>query len=266
MKGFTTALNIPDCHIPWHNVAAYEIMIDIAKDFDAKYGIDQINILGDFLDFYWVNLHPKLPSHFSVKGTFRDEVYIGIQKLKQLRSLFPNAEIRFLEGNHEQRLVRYLVKNAPALFDIVNLKELLKLDELGIEYIEYGKNQLVQCLDTDYYLRHVPYSQGKHCALGTIDKKHISLGFGHTHRKQSATVCDALGKELTANSLGWLGDRSAPVFSYMDSDDWSMGFEFVFDFRGTFHSQYIDIKNLQAHWEGHIYESDYIPHYNGQVT
>ena len=81
MKGYKSALNIPDCHIPWQNEAAYQIMIDVAKDFDKDYGLDQINILGDFLDFYWVGLHPKLPTHKSVKGTFKDEVYIGIKKL-----------------------------------------------------------------------------------------------------------------------------------------------------------------------------------------
>lgn len=263
------AVNIPDCHIPWHNQIVVQLML-MAMDFlHAVYGIDQINILGDTLDYFWVKLHPKLPSEYGMKGTFKDEAYIGHHFFKMLERRYPGAEIKYFEGNHEWRLARYLIAKAPELFDIVNTEGLLKLDEIDLQFIPYGKQQLEPCLDTDYYLRHVPYNMGKHCAAATIANKHISLGFGHTHRKQSFSCKDALGKELTGRSLGWLGDRLAPPFGFMDVDDWTLGFEYGWSINGRWHSTYVDMvennNTFSCVVEGQVYTGDYIPYYRGDV-
>jgi len=53
----------------------------------------------------------------------------------------------------------------------------------------------------------------------------VSLGLGHTHRKQSYTFKDALGKEISCYSLGRLGDRLAAPLNYMGSDNWSNPFK-----------------------------------------
>ena len=77
------ALNIPDCHIPWHDKAAYTVMLTIAKDLNEKVKpLDQINIMGDFADFHGVKLHPKMPYEMSLKETLRDEirqVYLAVK-------------------------------------------------------------------------------------------------------------------------------------------------------------------------------------------
>ena len=53
------ALIIPDCHIPYHDRRSYEIMLEVAKDIDQDYGLDEIVILGDYADFYAINAHGK---------------------------------------------------------------------------------------------------------------------------------------------------------------------------------------------------------------
>jgi len=245
-------------------------MLEVAQAYNDKCGLDEINIMGDYIDMYWVNLHPKLPDHFTVKGTFKDEIQIACHELSRLRSLFPKARIRYIEGNHEYRLPRYLTAKAPELFDIVSIKELLQLDKHGIVYVPSGKTQIVPCLDTAYYLRHKPFSMSKHCARATLDKKMTSLGFGHTHRKQCATTTDALGKELYGRSLGWLGDRLAPVFSFMDCDEWSQGFEFVVSEKRVPHHQYVDVRTIEATrsavFDGHLYSLPYQKPYDGNYT
>jgi hypothetical protein len=250
------ALNIPDTHVPWHDPKAWNILLTIAQDVHEKYGIDEINILGDFLDFFWVSLHPKLPDAMSIKETFQDEVAQGCKMLMELRKMFPGVKINFLEGNHEFRLMRYIVKNCPALWDLPELKleYVLKLDELDINLYPFGKKQLYRCFgDSEYVLRHQPFNGGKHCAASSLRKK-VSIGFGHTHRKQTFTETDAFGKEFQARSLGWLGDRNAPVFSYMDHDDWCQGFEFAWQISGEMHYQYVEIKEGKAIYEGTVYE------------
>jgi hypothetical protein len=129
-------------------------MLSIAKDVDIDLGIDEINILGDFLDFFWFGLHPKMPGQMSIRETLTDEIYQGIKKLEELREAFPNATINFIEGNHEYRMVRYIVAKCPELYDMFKLDEILQFDRMGINYIPYGKQQKHRILDTDIYCRH----------------------------------------------------------------------------------------------------------------
>lgn len=250
------ALNIPDCHVPWHDQKAWEIMLLVATDQNKLLPITQINIMGDFADFYWFSLHDKLPSAMSVKETLKDEIYQCIKKLEELRKLFPDAEINFVEGNHEFRMVRYIVKKCPELYELFTLPELLQFDRLSINYIPFGRHQLHRVLDTDLYMRHQPFNGGKNCASSTAHNKGISLLFGHTHRKQSYTFKRADGKSVTCISGGWLGDVKAPVFDYVDSENWAQSFSFVFSHgKGDWHIHEIDIKNHKAVYNGYIYEN-----------
>lgn len=223
-----TALNIPDCHVPFHDKRAWKCMIKFAQQQNEIKKIDEINILGDFCDFFYLSLHPKMPEQFSVKETLKNEIAECRKHLEELRQKFPKSKIYFIEGNHEYRLMRYIVAKAPELFEFFNLPELLNFKKLKIKFIPYGKYQLKRCLDTNYYLRHEPYAAGENCAGGTLKKGHVSIGFGHTHRTQSYVIKRPDGVELEAHSLGWLGDPTSPVFSYVKGiDTWSQGFQFV---------------------------------------
>lgn len=249
------SLNIPDSHIPFHCEESFQLMLNVAKDVDRDIGISEINILGDFLDFFWVSLHPKGPATSSVKQSFKDEIYEGIQKLKLLRELFPKATINYIEGNHEFRLVRYLIAKCPELYDLYSLPDILCFDEIGVNYFPFGKGQKVSCLGTDLFMRHQPYNQGKNCAATTAHNKGISLLFGHTHRIQSYHLVRGDGTEVSVYSTGWLGDRTQPVFEYMDTDDWGTGFTMTYAFsEKDWHVHQIHIKNGKAVYNGSLYE------------
>ena len=101
------AINIPDCHIPWQCNSSWRLLMSIGGDLESTSGVDEVNIMGDFLDFYWCSLHPRLPEAMSIKETMKDEIAQGIEKLEELRVAFPNAVINFIEGNHEYRLMRW---------------------------------------------------------------------------------------------------------------------------------------------------------------
>lgn len=227
-------------------------MIRTAQSFDKQNKITEINILGDFADFFWLSLHPKMPEQFSIKKTLKQEIDEVVKHLTELREKFPKAKIYFIEGNHEYRLMRYITAKAPELFEFFNLVDLFKFKELKIKYVPYGKYQLKRCLNTNYYLRHEPYAAGENCAGSTLKKGHVSLGFGHTHRTQSYVIKRPDGVELEAHSLGWLGDSSSPVFSYVKNiDTWTQGFQFVTATSDkNFYIQNVRIKNGKAFWGG----------------
>lgn len=250
-----TALLIPDVHWPWGDCAAYEKMLNISRFQNEINPLDEIIILGDFADCYTLSLHKKLPSHLTMSSTrLTDELSDVYFRLHELRSSFPKAKITYLEGNHEFRLGRYIIDKCPEVFGLIKLlPEVLKLDQLKIDWIPYGRHQLYNVFNTDLYCRHAPWNGGKHTAMGTADRGKISLIFGHTHRKQSATIRTADGKEISCISMGNLVNDKSEIFDYMDHDDWSKGFGFVFADKDNWHLTYVDIKGEKAAYHGQIF-------------
>lgn len=250
-----TILVIPDCHIPWHDKQAYKVMLDIASFQNELYPITEVLLLGDYADAYSISLHPKLPSHLQVSPrTLTDELVEVHYELTVLRALFPQAKITYLEGNHEYRLQKYIIAKAPELLGLVKtLPEYLFLKDLDIKWIPYGRHQLYRISNTNLYARHVPWDGGRHTALNSLQKGHISLLFGHTHRKQTASIKKPTGEELVACSMGNLVNSNAEIFDYMDHNDWGQGFGFVFVEGGDHYLNYIDIKKGKACYHGSMY-------------
>jgi hypothetical protein len=248
------AINIPDCHIPAIDEVSWEILTKIGGDIESDFSVDEVNIMGDFIDLYALSLHTKMPSCNDIKESIEDELSQATKKLKQLRQIFPNAKIRYLFGNHENRFDRIVTLKLPELFGLVTLDKLLGLDKLEIEHTPYGKNQLVSCLGTGLMLRHAPWNCGKHCAAGSLHQKMVSLAFGHTHRLQSYNARTATGETISCYSMGWLGDRKNPIFDYMDHNNWSQAFQVVTSIKKEFFVNTVEIKNHKAVYNNHVYE------------
>ena len=107
-KGLVRLGILPDCHHPNADDAAW----NLALRGLAVHKPEILILLGDFADGESISLHePDEP------GTrdFKDEVGEVMRALTQLDALGCKRKI-YLEGNHEQRLGRYLARNAPALF------------------------------------------------------------------------------------------------------------------------------------------------------
>ena len=230
-------------------------MLEIAQFQNDLLPLKEIIILGDFADCYAVSLHSKLPSHLQMTPRkFTDELSEAYYHLKQLRDTFPGAEIIYLEGNHEARMQKYIIKNCETIAPYIKtLPEILHLDSMNIRWVPYGRHQLYPVLNSNLYARHAPWDGGKHTARGSVDKGHISLLFGHTHRKQRATATRADKEEIECFSMGWLGDEDAEIFDYMDKSNWSKSFGFVFKHKDNTFVDVVDIKKNMAQYHGQIY-------------
>jgi UDP-2,3-diacylglucosamine pyrophosphatase LpxH len=244
-----TALVIPDCHIPYHDARAYQLMLDVSTDI----GADEVVILGDYADFYAINAHGKNPD---LTHVLQDEVFETIEHLKQLKKLFPKAKKVYIQGNHEFRLERYIKSKAPDLFGVTDTKTILELKLLGFEYVPYGPNQKYSILGTDLYARHEPLAGGKHVAQNTVEKAMCSMIFGHTHRLQEAQTVTADGRNLRGISSGWLGDKHHPVMQYVKGHhQWAQGVSIVRSLPyGTWWNQLVHIIDYKCIVDGHLYE------------
>lgn len=126
----TTRLVLPDVHIPFHDPLLVATWMDFAKDLKPS-GVD---IIGDLCDFYLLSRFDKNPSR---RASVQAEADDGRLLLGSIRkTVGRNADIRFSEGNHENRLQRFLWSPGKALADIRGLRvqDLLGLADHGISY------------------------------------------------------------------------------------------------------------------------------------
>ncbi len=119
-----------DAHIPYHDSPTLRGFIEDCRRMAVK----AILLNGDVLDFYQLSDFVRDPS----KPRMRDEILKGRQFLEYLRATFPRARIVYKEGNHDERLKRYLANRAPDLLDLedIRLQKLIRADDYGVEWVE----------------------------------------------------------------------------------------------------------------------------------
>lgn len=213
---------VPDVHFPVHDKRKVSIVTKIMNDWQPDY----ITLLGD-LD------HMNAPSRW-VSGTpeeWKERVAVTTETttkkwLRELREDHPDAEIVYLEGNHELRLREYIAKNAPALDGLVTMPKILDLDNLGIEYHEYGKPP--RKMYAGHYAHHGSYVS-KH-ASESAKKELLAYGVsgfsGHTHRfgEYHKTYLD--GRQLSWYECGHLSDPKKQ--DYNQHHNWQAGFMYAY--------------------------------------
>lgn len=118
---------IPDAHIPYHHPKRLRELLDAIR------GCEVIVIMGDLIDAYSVSSFDKDPRR---KETMADEFAEARKWLRVIRDENPTAEIHFIEGNHEARFDRYIIRNARALVGLegMSIREQLHLDKYNIKY------------------------------------------------------------------------------------------------------------------------------------
>lgn len=230
------ALIIPDCHIPNHHRKAYGSMMNAALDV----GIDEVVILGDYADFYPFMFHDKHPL---VGIKLEDEMNAVNDELDKIDSSFPDAKKCFIEGNHEDRLERYICKNAPALFGVTETKRLFKLDQRpNWTFVKWGPTQQYQVLGSKLYARHRPPTN---IAKNNAKEAGCNLVYGDIHKIEEGYHNSLKGDQRVAFCVGWLGDkRYDKIFGYVKNHhQWQMGFGLVYvdTETGIFYHQIIPI-------------------------
>ena len=182
-KRFETFLWMGDQHVPYQDVKTNKMVLKFCKDLKP----DTIILGGDVMDFYSVSSYDKDPSR---ANKLQKEIDKGIKYLEKVRSASSNSKIMYLEGNHENRLERYL-KRHPELWDIKALKipSLLELTELDIKYKQHY-------LHKNFLFKHGDYCN-KYSSNKELEVEGINGMSGHSHRNQM------FSKNTRAGYLAW---------------------------------------------------------------
>lgn len=209
---------INDLHIPFHDEKAVSLVLDIFADI----GIDDLYINGDLLDFYSINAHGA--KHPDIHVNLETELESGLDFIKLLRKKLPKARVIFKFGNHEWRLDRFIMNNAPAFWNIVKLENQLQLNHYKIESTEY--NHPTRVGKTNLYIQHSPPSYSENAAMTSLKKKmDASFIFGCTHRRDYACKTGVNGALYEVFCNGWLGDIASLSNSHKNVFNYTKGHE-----------------------------------------
>lgn len=247
----TRTLVFGDVHLPFHDKDNLDLVLNVAEDLS----VDRIICNGDFIDFYAINSHN--PKHPVVKTTLQDEMIAGREFFEDLRKRFPKTEIIFNKGNHENRLDRFIIKNAKQFFDILTIENFIDFNRLEIEVFPY--NNRYQIEDTACFVQHSPpsYSSPMACLKKKFDETHI---YSCTHRVGHGCVTGSSGKVYDCFFLGWFGSTNltpehSEVFSFPKGhENWQTSFAIVTVIDKTeHHINSYNIRNKKVVCDGHLY-------------
>ena len=205
---------IPDSHLPYEDKKAFALMLKAGKAFKPDHAI----ILGDFGDFFGVSSHSKNPNRALKLKEEVDDIKIGLDKVIALGA----KNNVFVEGNHEDRLGRFLMDKAPELFNFISVPKLLELKEKGFKYVPYKTHYTIGKLN----ITHDTGTAGRYAHYKSLDSFQHSVLIGHTHRLGYAVEGNAQGERHVTAQLGWLGDIESVDYMHRikANRDWCLGF------------------------------------------
>lgn len=250
-REFETHVVVSDYHLPHHDKRTTGIIHGFVGDFKP----DFTHVLGDLVDFYEVSKYDKDPLEPSDINKERRAAADVLEDLKK-----KSGAVEMYEGNHEDRMYRYICKNAPVfkkvgtdacreIIDILSTEHLLYCDKLDIPVHPYMQKRKIGNLSLwhgDVALTHSGWTAKKNFL-----KFGKSLLTGHSHR---------LGAYYTKNGNGvhgaWENGCACDLNPhYMPDPDWQHGFAVVYVDKksGYFHVNQVPIFEHKFVFQGSVY-------------
>lgn len=197
----------------------------------------ELFLMGDHLDCGgFLAQHHVLGFVAETDNTFESDVTAANSMLDAVQKICPKADIKYLEGNHEERIEKWIVnsvlrngKDAEFLRNLVGPETVLHLRTRGITYIRksvcydgcrvQGTVKAGRCFVTH------GTSHGKNAANQMLTRFNACVVFGHVHKLMAATDRNVKDGEIGAWSVGHLS-RQQPLWKHGHPTDWSQGYGF----------------------------------------
>lgn len=214
-------LILSDIHFPYHYLKA--VLIAVEKGIEE--GCDSIYLNGDTLDCYQI-------SRFLKEGgmmTFNEEREMFFEFIDYLKDVTNNLPIFFKVGNHEERWQHYILRNAPELQDLGELKleKMLRLEELGIGYIS---GRQICRMGKLYVIHGHEFGESVFSpvnpARGLFLKAKSSTLAGHNHQTSEHHENNLKGDSMACFSTGALCQLN-PAYRPFAFTKWNHGFAIV---------------------------------------
>jgi predicted phosphodiesterase len=198
-KECNNVLIISDIHFPNHDVEA----LNKALEYGKTNKVNCIVINGDLLDNEPFTNHDAPPPNSS---DVRDWFQMTEDFLDMLISEF-KCPIYYIEGNHDNWYMRYLMKKAPVLFNdqYYTLSARLKLREKGIVWIAQTSVLMIGKLPVTHgHMIIKGFFSPVNPAKGVYNKIKGSMLIGHCHTTSEHSESNLQGDLNTTYSIGCL--------------------------------------------------------------
>lgn len=252
-----SAMLYGDSQFPFQDDDALSIVHQITQDLKP----DTIVYMGDGVDCYSVSDYDRDPHR---RFNIQDEINQLRRHIAMVRITNPQAQIHYLEGNHEDRLRRLLWRLKGPAAELLNLDvvkreltwpRLLGLDELGISFYKYDGNQAHASILPKFTLIHgnLVRKFGGYTARGEMEKYGTSGASGHCHRLGLTAHAKLDGSYIWAET----GCTCKLNAEYSQNPDWQHGCVVAtFDTEtGAPSLEPVYIYNGLAVWRGNIYRA-----------
>lgn len=221
---FKTILIGSDFHDVEIDPFAERMFVEAARQIQP----DVVCINGDLFDLPEFSRHPKDPREWDVVG----RINRGLSTIAAIRDAAPDSQIDLIEGNHEARLLKFLIDNDQPMMALLadlhgmDIRKLLKLDVYEVNY--HAMADLTAF--TDAALRKAVMSSEK-IYWGTLLARHHPPagktnvwmpGFnGHHHQHHVDTFWTHNYGSFEWHQTGGMHRRLA---SYTEGRKWNCGF------------------------------------------
>ena len=228
--GVSRTLVISDLHIPYHDLEA----ITTALEYGEANNMDSIIINGDLIDFYKASRFIKDPT----RRNLIYEMEMTQEFFDMLRSAFPDIQIYYKLGNHEERWEMYLKSKAPEIFgdEYYDIQTRLGLTDWNIHFvggkqiIKYGKLNVIHGHEFGQ-----SFFNPVNPARGMFLRAKCSTLAGHNHQTSSHHENNLNGDSMATFSTGCLCHME-PEYAPYAFTKWNHGAAFITkNEAGTFH-------------------------------
>lgn len=230
---------VGDQHAPHHEKPLHEAFLTWLDGNQP----DEIVCLGDVGDFPTVSRHLN---HVEYTAKVQECVDGAYRLYRDYREHAPQARIRALSGNHDERLYTILLNQVPELYGlakgsvaddlkreaVLGFNNLLRLDELAIELVEQVPKSNYEGariqVTPDLVARHGTKAvrAAGQSAIQTLSNLTHSIVQGHSHRQALVpkTIYDGNGsRTIWAVEAGTMASLDLGS-TYTSYQDWQQGF------------------------------------------
>lgn len=226
---------VNDVHGQMMDKDAVSAFLGDLKDWNP----DEIVLNGDIIECGgFLAAHHVLGYVAQTEYSWQEDIAAGNWFLDEVQKAAPKAVIHYIEGNHEDRVERWIVdqtmrhtRDSVFLRDMISPKALLRLDERGIAYYGRGEHHVPGLppgwikLGKIFFVHEL--GGGKNAAAAAAGKTAGNVVFAHTHQEDSATmVLPGVGL-IKAWNPGCLCQR-APLWRHSNPTNWSHGYAVQF--------------------------------------
>lgn len=237
-----------DEHFPYQDDRAREVAMMVVQHFQP----DMVVVGSDGMDFYDISTFDKDPGR--VKVNLQREIDLWKEGVKEWRMAAPQAEFRFIPGNHEDRFRKWLWRHPEiADLDALQLENLLDLKGLGITFEPKDYRFAEIELFGKLVIRHGKRRSG----ASELASEHYSVSTctGHTHRGSTVYATTRQGMVIAQECFCLC--RLDP--SYIAHPNWQQGIVLIDVNETNLHVDPVVINNFQrwkiANWHGEEYRA-----------